>query len=164
MNGLSFTPEQSLPKIKQYCAYQERCHKEVKDKLYSFGLHKIDVEYIISKLIEEDYLNEERFAILYAGSKFRLKHWGKIKIKLALKEKFVSDYCIKKALAGIDIDDYERTLLKLVEEKLRSLKGEKNVFIMKRKLQDYLLQKGYGYEEIKQHINGLSIVEIKKRP
>ena len=164
MNGLSFTPEQSLPKIKQYCAYQERCHKEVKDKLYSFGLHKVDVEFIISKLIEENYLNEERFAVLYAGSKFRLKHWGKIKIKQALKEKFVSDYCIKKAIAAIDPDDYEKTLSKLVEEKLRTLKGEKNVFIKKRKLQDYLLQKGYGYEDINEHIKGLSVAEIKKRP
>ncbi len=157
MSGLSFTPEQCLPKIKQYCAYQERCHKEVKEKLYSFGLHKTDVEYIISKLIEEDYLNEERFAILYAGSKFRLKHWGKIKIKQALKEKFVSEYCIKKALSKIDPEDYEQTLRKLAEEKLRGLKGERNVFIKKRKLQDFLLQKGYGYEEIKEFVKNVSI-------
>ena len=93
----NFTPEQAIPKIKQYCAYQERCHAEVKDKLYSFGLHRKDVDEIIVLLIGENYLNEERFAIHYAGGKFRINHWGKNKIKQALKQKRVSDYCIKKA-------------------------------------------------------------------
>ena len=81
----NFTPQQSVPKIKQYCAYQERCHAEVRDKLYSFGLNKIEVEEIISELITENYLNEERFAIHYAGGKFRMKQWGKNKIKQSLK-------------------------------------------------------------------------------
>src|ERR1700693_812271 len=73
----NLTPEQAIPKIKQYCAYQERCHAEVKDKLYSFGLHRKDVDEIIVLLIGENYLNEERFAIQYAGGKFRMKHWGR---------------------------------------------------------------------------------------
>ena len=124
-----FTPEQSLQKIKQYCAYQERCHAEVRDKLYSFGLHKNEVEEIISTLITENYLNEERFAIHFAGGKFRMKQWGKIKIKQALKYKQVSDYCIKKALKEIDVDEYEKTFQKLTQQKLKSLKGEKNIFI-----------------------------------
>ena len=139
----NFTPEQSLSKIKQYCAYQERCHAEVKDKLYSFGLYKKDVEKIIVDLINENYLNEERFAIQYAGGKFRIKHWGKSKIKQALKQKQVSDYCIKKALGEIEGEDYLRAFDKLVDQKLKTLKGEKNIFIKKRKLQDFLLMKGY---------------------
>ena len=141
-----FTPQQALPKIKQYCAYQERCHSEVKEKLYSFGLYKNDVEQLISQLIEENYLNEERFAIHYAGGKFRMKQWGKVKIKYALKQKQVSDFCIKKALKEIGEDDYMKTLQKLAEQKLKTLKSEKNIFTRKRKLQDYLLQKGYERE------------------
>ena len=143
-----FTPEQSLPKIKQYCAYQERCHMEVREKLYSFGLHKNEVDEIISTLITENYLNEERFAIHFAGGKFRMKQWGKIKIKQALKNKQVSEYCIRKALKEIDNNEYRQTFFKLAEQKLKTLKTEKNIFIKKRKLQDFLLQKGYEREMI----------------
>lgn len=139
----NFTPEQAIPKIKQYCAYQERCHVEVRDKLYSYGLYKKEVESIISLLIEESFLNEERFAIMYAGGKFRMNHWGKVKIKQALKFKQVTDYCIKKALKEIDETSYQKTFQKLAEQKLKALKSERNIFAKKRKLQDYLLQKGY---------------------
>jgi regulatory protein len=150
-----FTPEQALPKIKQYCAYQERCHSEVRDKLYSFGLHKNDVEEIISTLITENYLNEERFAIHYAGGKFRMKQWGKVKIKNALKYKQVSDYCIRKALKEIDASEYEKTFQKLAEQKLKSLKSENNIFIKKRKLQDFLIQKGFETSMIRSALNRL---------
>lgn len=143
MNEQKLTPNQALPKIKQYCAYQERCHSEVKDKLYSHGLHKNDVEEIISKLIEDNYLNEERFAIHFAGGKFRIKQWGKVKIKYELKQKQVSEYCIKKALNEIDEEDYFITLQKLADTKLQSLKGEKNIFIKRKKLQDHLRMKGF---------------------
>ena len=146
--------EQALPKIKQYCTYQERCHAEVKEKLYAFGLYKKDVEQLISQLIEENYLNEERFAIQYAGGKFRMNQWGRVKIKYALKQKQVSDYCIKKALKEINESDYKKTLQKLAEKKLKTLKGEKNIFIKKRKLQDYLLQKGYEGELVRAVANG----------
>jgi regulatory protein len=147
-----FTPQQSVPKIKQYCAYQERCHAEVRDKLYSFGLNKIEVEEIISTLITENYLNEERFAIHYAGGKFRMKQWGKVKIKQALKFKQVSDYCIRKALKEIDDRDYEKTFQKLAEQKLKTLKSEKNIFIKKRKMQDFLLMKGYESERVREEV------------
>lgn len=149
----NFTPDQSLPKIKQYCAYQERCHAEVRDKLYSFGLNKKEIDEIISILITENYLNEERFAIHYAGGKFRMKYWGKNKIKQALKYKQVSDYCIKKALKEIDNKEYEKTFQKLAEQKLKTLRSEKNIFIKKRKLQDFLLQKGYESDLIREVVN-----------
>lgn len=139
----NFTPQQSVRKIKQYCAYQERCHAEAREKLFSFGLNKKEVEEIVSVLITENYLNEERFAIHYAVGKFRMKHWGKNKIKQALKYKQISDYCIKKALKEIDNKEYEKTFQKLTAQKLITLKSEKNIFIKKRKLQDYLLQKGF---------------------
>ena len=150
-----FTPQQSVPKIKQYCAYQERCHAEVRDKLYSFGLNKKEVEEIIADLIAENYLNEERFAIHYAGGKFRMKQWGKIKIKQSLKLKQVSEYCIKKALKEIDESEYEKTFQKMAEQKLKTLKGEKNIFIKKRKLQDFLIQKGYEGERVREVVNGI---------
>ena len=144
------TPNQALPKLKQYCAYQERCHQEVKEKLYGYGILKNDAEEIISKLIEENYLNEERFAIHFAGGKFRIKQWGKMKIKYELKQKQVSDYCIKKALLAIDNNDYKKVLYKLADLKLKTLKGEKNIFIKKRKLQDHLLMKGFETDLVRE--------------
>jgi regulatory protein len=137
------TPQQALPKAKNYCAYQERCHSEVHDKLYGYGLNKNEVEEITSILITDSYLNEERFAVHYTGGHFRTKNWGRVKIKYELKKKQVSAYCIKKALAAIDEDEYFKTLDRLAELKLKTLKSEKNLFIKKRKLQDHLLQKGF---------------------
>src|SRR5690349_1598270 len=111
----------AFQKAKHYCAYQERCHMEVRDKLYSFGLYRNQVEQLLTQLIEENYINEERFAIAYAGGKFRMKQWGKEKIKYALKQKRVSDYCIRKALAAISNSDYNKTFLSLANKKLLTL-------------------------------------------
>lgn len=143
MNNKYHSKEEALQKAKQYCAYQERCHSEVKEKLYSLGMYKKEVDELLSELISENYLNEERFAIQYAGGKFRIKQWGKVKIKYSLKQKQVSEYCIKKALAAIDEQDYKRTAQKLFDQKLKTLKAEKNIFTKKRKLQDHLVQKGF---------------------
>ena len=140
--------EKAFQKAKHYCGYQERSHDEVKQKLYGYGLYKTEVEELISKLIEENYLNEERYAIAFAGGKFRMKQWGKTKIRYELKAKKVSEYCIKKALKEIDETDYLKTLSKLVDEKSRALKGEKNIFIKMKKLQNYLIGKGYEYDLI----------------
>lgn len=132
-----------LLKAKAYCTYQERCHREVREKLYSLSLHKKEVDEIISTLIEENYLNEERFAIQFAGGRFRIKQWGRVRIKYALKQKQVSQYCIRKAIDAIDEKDYLATLRKLSSAKSKTLKNEKNSLIRKRKLQDHLIQKGY---------------------
>lgn len=136
------TPLAAIPKIKHYCSYQERSHKEVKDKLYSLGLNKLEVETMISTLIEEDYLNEERFAQQFVGGKFRLKQWGKIKIKYELKLKNVSDYNIKKGLTIISDDEYSATLLKLATAKWKLLKTEQYIH-REIKITNYLMQKGY---------------------
>lgn len=132
-----------MQKAKHFCAFQERCHSEVKEKLYSFDLKKNDVEEIISRLIEENFLNEERFAIQYAGGKFRVKQWGRVKIKYQLKQKQVSEYCIRKALTIIDDEQYLKTLGDLADSKLNTLKNEKNTFVKRKKLGDYLRVKGY---------------------
>jgi regulatory protein len=136
------TKEQALQKIKHYTAYQERSHNEVKEKLYSYALRKTDVEEIISTLISENYLNEERFAVQYASGKFRIKHWGRMKIKYELQQKRISSYCIKKAIAAIDEKEYLSTLKKLAEKKWLTLKGEQYLS-RHAKTQTYLMQKGY---------------------
>jgi regulatory protein len=147
------TPNQALQNIKQFCAYQERSHSEVKERLYSFDLNSSEVDTIISELIQEDYLNEERFARAFARGKFRMKQWGRIKIKYELKQRRVSEYCIRKGLTEIDDDEYEKTLNNLVEQKSKTLKSEKNIFVKKRKLLDYLLQKGFERDVVLIAIN-----------
>ena len=143
MESRQLTPQQALQKLKHYCAYQERCHSEVKDKLYNFGLHTKDVEQIISTLIEENYLDEERFAIHFAGGKFRMKKWGRIKIRYELKKRMVSDFCIKKAIQAIDEDQYESTIEKLVEEKVKDAKKYKQSYLKIQFILSALNQKGY---------------------
>jgi regulatory protein len=145
--------EQALQKLRHYCSYQERCHAEVKEKLYSYGLYKQAVEECISQLIEENYLNEERFAIQYAGGKFRMKHWGKVKIKQALKLKKVSEYCIRKALQEIDDADYMKTLKKLAAQKWKSIKGQGiTKYVKWQKTMIWLMQRGYEPELVREVI------------
>jgi regulatory protein len=147
------TKEQALQKLKHFCGYQERCHNEVKEKLYGLGVSKNEHDEIISTLIEENYLNEERFARAFAGGKFRVKQWGRVKIKYELKQKQVSEYNIKRALKEIDEAMYQTVLKKLYQEKWEQLKGEKNRFIKLTKTRDYLLQKGYENELVKGLLN-----------
>lgn len=143
----TFTKEQALQKLKHYCAYQERCHSEVKEKLYDLGIWKKEHDGIISALIEENYLNEERFAIAFAGGKWRVKQWGRVKIKYLLKQKQVSEYCIKKAMKQIDEDEYLQVLNKLAMEKYAALKSEQYL-VRKKKTMDYLVSRGYEGELI----------------
>jgi regulatory protein len=119
---LLLTPEMAEHKIKLWCAYQERSQNETRYKLYEYGLHSEDVEQIVSRLIEENFLNEERFAIALSGGKFRIKHWGKIKIKMELRKHKVSEYCINKALNAINDTDYLNTIAFVLEKKIRQTK------------------------------------------
>ena len=145
--------EKASQKIKHFCSYQERSHQEVKEKLYSFGLYKEEVESLLSQMIEENYLNEERYAIAFAGGKFRIKKWGKVKIKYELKQKRISDYCIKIGLASIEQEEYIQTLEKLFKEKRESLRSEKNIFIKKQKIRSFLMQRGFEPLLISELIN-----------
>lgn len=143
--------DQAMQRIKQYCAYQERCHQETKEKLYSFGLLQSEVDNIIAALIDENYLNEERYAAAFARGKFRMKQWGKVKIRYELKQKHVSEHCVKKAMNEIGHDEYQHTFNKLFEKKMTDLKSEENVSGKKKKITDYLLQKGYELDMILGH-------------
>lgn len=135
-------PQLALQKMQSWCAYQERSQQEARDKLYQFGLWTDAVENIISKLIEDNFLNEERFAIQFARGKFNIKKWGRIKIKIELKQKRVSDYCLKKALQQIDETDYYNTLKQLLTAKRKTIK-ETNPYKLKYKLINFAVSKGY---------------------
>ena len=141
-----------LDKARKYCTYQERSQQELRDKLYSWGLHKKEVEDAIVKMIEEGFMNEERFAIAYAGGKFRIKNWGKIKIKLALKQKKVSDYCIRKALNEIDERDYRKVLEKLISSYAKKV-SEKNPLKKNYKIAQHVIGKGFEAEMVWELIN-----------
>lgn len=136
------TKEIALKKIKQFCSYQERCHKEVQEKLFSYGLYSKIANEIIAELVEENYLNEERFARQFAGGKFRIKQWGRKKIVHGLKQKGANATLIKIALKEIDEEDYYQKLIKLAAKKWENLHPEP-MLSRKAKVTFYLLQKGY---------------------
>lgn len=135
-------PEVALAKAEHFCAYQERSQQEVRDKLYEWGLWPDAVEQTISRLIEGNFLNEDRFAKAYVKGKFNQKAWGKIKIKQGLKLKRVPDVLIKKALLTIDLDDYMASLTRLLDKKAASV-TEKSEFKRRYKLQQYAMSRGY---------------------
>lgn len=150
------TPEQAFQKLKHYCAYQERCHYEVRQKAYELGLRKADVEEQIANLIEEGYLNEERFARMFSRGKFSLKNWGRIKIRNELRMKKMSDYCISKGMTEIDDEEYEKVLKTLAKEKWKKINSRgANRFVKMTKTRNYLLQKGFEPHLIMKAINEL---------
>lgn len=140
------TPAEARQKIYRYCAYQERSHREVRDKLYEYGLLKDEVEEILSHLITEGFLNEERFAKAFAGGKFRMQKWGRIKITHALEARGLTPNCIKAGLKEIDEQSYLLTLREILSRKSKELPEESNAFVRRDKLARYAIQKGYEPE------------------
>jgi regulatory protein len=148
------TPEMAEHKIKLWCAYQERSQNETRQKLYEYGLHKEDVEQIISNLISENFLNEERFALALAGGKFRIKHWGKVKIKIELRRHKISDYSINKALNSINDDDYLNTITSVLEKKVRQTKSKDKQKLFYSVL-NYAVSRGFERDLVTEQINKL---------
>ena len=142
MKKVRIGKEQAIQRIRHYCAYQERAQQEVRDKLYELGMTMDEVEEIMSDLIAENFLNEERFATQFAGGHFRIKGWGKVKIQHALQQKRVSSYNIKIGLKAIDEDAYLKTLEALAAKKWNSLKGERGLSRMAKTLA-FLHQRGF---------------------
>jgi len=136
--------KKSKLKIASYCAYQERCQQEVRNKLYSYELFSSEVEELIAWLITENYINEERFSITFAGGKFRIKKWGKYKIAQSLKQKDISDYCINKALQEIEASDYLATIGELATKKAKeySLRTS-DTYQLKNKVAKHIISKGF---------------------
>ena len=146
------TKEQALQKLRQYCASQERSHYEVTQKLWDLGIRKTQHPSIIATLIEEDYLNEERFAKQFVGGKAGLKDWGRKKIFYALKERQVSEENINRALKEIDEESYLDTIKQMAEKKFALLKKEEDQ-VRKKKTIDYLRQKGFEFDLVMKAVN-----------
>ncbi|UKT65775.1 regulatory protein RecX [Pedobacter mucosus] len=144
--------KQALAKAENFCVYQERSQKEVRYKLVEWGIRGNELEEILSELIINNFLNEERFAKLYTSGKFHINKWGRIKIKQGLKLKGVPDKMIQKAIYSIDDDDYLQALRRLLEKKDQFL-VEKNNIKRKYKLTSYLQGRGFERELIQEVLN-----------
>lgn len=138
-------------KIQAYCAYQERCHLEVEKKLKSWGLIPDAIDMLIVELMQHNFLNEERFARSFARGKFRIKKWGRIKIKLELKKKSIYAKCIEYAMQEIDADTYYDTLKEVLLKK-SLLEKETHPYKRKAKLTRYLVSRGFEYDLIRMAI------------
>ena len=147
-----YTALQAQLKAESFCAYQERAQQEVRDKLYSWGLHNEDVENVIANLIENNFLSEERFAKSYTLGKFRIKGWGKNKISQHLKSKQISKPLIRIALAEIDLDDYSNKLDDTIRKKINKSVSDLTM-IEKSKLIRFLQSKGYELDLIYERMN-----------
>jgi regulatory protein len=146
-NKKSFSPAEAFAKICNYCAYQERSHKEVKNKLYEYGLHENEVDELLTRMIVEGFLNEERYAKAFAGGKFRIKKWGRLKIINELEAEGLTKKCIQKGLNEIDDSDYRKTLKDLMKKKATQL-TETNLFKKRNKVASYVISKGYEPEQV----------------
>ena len=151
----TYTLKEATKKLEGYCAYQERCHKEVVQKLRSMNMIPEAIDAVVTHLIQENYLNEERFAQSYARGKFNIKKWGRSRIVNELKFRGISRYNIKTALQEIDDDMYISTLDALAKKRLMAIK-ESNKQKRRKKLADYLLYRGWEshlvYEKLKELI------------
>ncbi len=149
-----YSPTEALAKILRYCAYQERSHKEVKTKLYGYGLYASQVDEIISQLITDGFLNEERFAKAFAGGKFRIKKWGRMKIKNELEFLGLTKNCIQSGLKEIEPSDYTKTLKNLIKKKSALIK-EENLFKKRDKVARFVIAKGYEPEMAWEYVRDL---------
>ncbi len=154
------TVDEVKRKLERYCVYQDRCHKEVEEKLRGYHLIPEARAFILLHLLEHNFLNEERFAKSFARGKFRIKNWGKVRITRELKYRDISAYNIKHALLEIDEEEYIAKLNNLAEKKCDSA-NETNVFKKRKKVFDYLNYRGYEISLINEV---LDITINKKEP
>jgi len=147
------TIKEALQKLEHFCAYQERCHDEVVTKLYSLKMSPDEIDIIIVKLIEDNFLNETRFASSFARGKHRIKHWGKIRIVNELKIRHISVTNINLALKEITSEEYEMTFDQLSQRCWENL-TERNSLKKRKKFCDYMLRRGYEsnlvYDKVKE--------------
>ncbi len=143
-----------LKKLKKYCAYQERCHFDVNKKLHQLKADEELANEIISELINENYLNEQRFALAYVRGKHRINKWGKNRILNELKKRNISAYLIQKSLEEITETEYKMALLHLLEVKNKTIKA-KNIYERKQKLFSYAYAKGYETDLINEIIEDI---------
>lgn len=139
----TYTVEEATSRMERYCAYRERCHKEVLEKLQQMGMIPLAIDEIVTHLIQENYLNETRFAQAFARGKFRMKYWGRNRITRELKMRDISAFNIKLALKELPEQEYISSFHELAEKRWEQLNGEKNPQYKKKKFVDYLLYRGW---------------------
>jgi len=144
--------EEALAKLQSYCAYQDRCHKEVAQKLKEMRMISQASEQIIIELIEGDFLNEERFSMAFVRGKFKIKKWGRRRLASELKQRNISKFLIQKALGQISERDYKATFEALVHKKAESITGG-SIAKKRKKLADYLLYRGWEAHLVYDKIN-----------
>lgn len=147
--------DEALQKLRNFCAYQERCHKEVVQKLGEMGMIDAAVNQIVVSLISDNFLNEERFAFSYARGKFSQKHYGKVRIQRELKLRDIHPKLIQKALDQIDSTDFDDAFEILADKKWESLKNE-NALVKKKKFFDYMVYRGWETERVYDKLRSLS--------
>lgn len=152
-----YTYEQALDALQDYCAYQDRCHKEVRQKLRELQYFGDLAEEVICELIREKYLDEERFARSFARGRFKMKQWGKQKITRELKQRDVSAYCIKMALTEIEEEEYGLTMERELLRRNKLEKAGLHPYLRRRKLADYMFQRGYESHLTWELINALEL-------
>lgn len=138
----TYTVKEATLKLMQFCAYRDRSHKEVEEKLREMRMIPEACEHIIIELMQEGFLNEERFARSFARGKFRIKKWGRIKIRQELKRRDISEPLIQLAMTEIDEAEYQNTLEEVADKKIKLLDSLSS-YKEKKKLIDFLLRKGY---------------------
>ncbi|MEJ4089672.1 regulatory protein RecX [Galbibacter orientalis] len=153
-NVKSYTVEEAKRKLESYCAYQDRCHKEVVNKLRDMKMIPLAIDTIIAHLIKHNFLNEERFAKSFARGKFNIKKWGKNRIVRELKFREISRFNIQTALKEISEEDYYKTLHALAEKRANQI-TEKDRFKKKKKIVDYLLYRGWESHLVYDKVNEL---------
>lgn len=151
-NKKSFTVDELQKKMEYYCVYQDRCHQEVERKMNEYQLIPEAKEKILLYLMAHNFLNEERFSKSFARGKFRIKNWGKQRIVRELRVKNISNYNIKSALKEINEEEYLQTIYRITENRNNSI-TEKNTLKRKKKLQNFLLRKGFEYDLIFKTVN-----------
>jgi regulatory protein len=154
MDYQSYTLEEAQRKLEHYCAYQERCHEEVIQKLKSLNMIPQAIDVIVAHLIQNNYLNEERFACSFARGKHRIKHWGRTRIINELKFRGISRYNIDTALKELPAEEYLASFHALAERHWESI-AERNILKKKKKFTDYLLRKGFESHLIYEKLNEL---------
>ncbi len=147
--------KEAKTRIRHYCAKEDRCQQQVIDKLYSYGLSKAVIDHFLVELIQEKFVDEERYARSFASGKFKINKWGRRKIVFELKKKKVSAFCIQKGLEEINESDYLAAVEHLLLKKRSMIIKNTNPFIRKKKMINYVVGKGYEPELVWQAINNL---------
>jgi regulatory protein len=152
----TYTLDEALARMEHYCAYRERCHREVVEKLREMRMIPEAIDTIVVKLIEENFLNESRFANAFVNGKFQQKGWGKIRLRRELRQRDISEFLIREALSGISDDAYRERFVNLAEKRWDALKNEGESLRRKKKFVDYFMYRGWESERIYQYLDTLS--------